>query len=317
MQSVDDADPGPGGVAAGLEQSRRGQGPQRSGRGRGQETAAAQGTTGARSRRCLPVRHRSSSFLSVAVPRPAAWSGRPDANSGSKVLSRNGRLTGAGKTAIVSRDDRDHASGLPRRFGGRRRRGPPAASRRRRGRGPAGAGPAPPFTLGLASYTFREFDLDATLAMAKRVGLMRLALKDVHLPLESPAEAVRAAAAKVRAAGLELYGCGVVYMTNESEVDRAFDYARSGGMERHHRRPRARPPRPGRGEGPRDGHPAGHPQSRAGRPALPDAPLGPGPRRTPRSPDRRLPRRRALPALRHRSLGGGRARAARASSTST
>ena len=98
------------------------------------------------------------------------------------------------------------------------------------GQGPAGAGPAPPFTLGLASYTFREFDLDATLAMAKRVGLMRLALKDVHLPLESPVEAVRAAAAKVRAAGLALYGCGVVYMTNESEVDRAFDYARSGGM---------------------------------------------------------------------------------------
>jgi inosose dehydratase len=99
-----------------------------------------------------------------------------------------------------------------------------------RGRGADGAGPAPPFTLGLASYTFREFDLDATLDMAKRVGLMRLALKDVHLPLESPAEAVRAAAAKVRAAGLALYGCGVVYMTNESEVDRAFDYARSGGM---------------------------------------------------------------------------------------
>jgi inosose dehydratase len=99
-----------------------------------------------------------------------------------------------------------------------------------RGRGTAGAGPAPSFTLGLASYTFREFDLDATLDMAKRVGLMRLALKDVHLPLESPAEAVRAAAAKVRAAGLALYGCGVVYMTNESEVDRVFDYARSGGM---------------------------------------------------------------------------------------
>jgi sugar phosphate isomerase/epimerase len=99
-----------------------------------------------------------------------------------------------------------------------------------RGRGAAGAGPAPAFTLGLASYTCREFDLDATLAMAERVGLMRIALKDVHLPLDSPPETVRAAAAKVRAAGFALYGCGVVYMTTEYEVDRAFGYARSGGM---------------------------------------------------------------------------------------
>jgi inosose dehydratase len=86
------------------------------------------------------------------------------------------------------------------------------------------------FELGLASYTFREFDLDATLAAAGRLGLGRIALKDVHLPLDSSAEVVRAAAAKVRAAGLVLYGCGVVYMKNEAEVDRAFAYARAGDM---------------------------------------------------------------------------------------
>jgi inosose dehydratase len=91
--------------------------------------------------------------------------------------------------------------------------------------------PALRFELGLASYTFREFGLDSALTMAGRLGLVRIALKDVHLPLDSPEAAIRAAAAKVRAAGLVLYGCGVVYMTSEAEVDRAFAYARAGGME--------------------------------------------------------------------------------------
>jgi len=87
------------------------------------------------------------------------------------------------------------------------------------------------FELGLASYTFREFDLDSALAMAGRVGLVRIALKSVHLPLESSETEIRAAAAKIRAAGLVPYGCGVVYMTTEAEVDQAFAYARAGGME--------------------------------------------------------------------------------------
>jgi inosose dehydratase len=87
------------------------------------------------------------------------------------------------------------------------------------------------FELGLASYTFREFDLDSALAMAGRVGLSRIAVKSVHLPLESSETEIRAAAAKIRAAGLVPYGCGVVYMATEAEVDQAFAYARAGGME--------------------------------------------------------------------------------------
>ena len=87
------------------------------------------------------------------------------------------------------------------------------------------------FELGLASYTFREFDLDSALAMAGRVGLARIALKSVHLQLESSEAEIRAAAAKIRAAGLVPYGCGVVYMTTEAEVEQAFAYARAGGME--------------------------------------------------------------------------------------
>lgn len=89
---------------------------------------------------------------------------------------------------------------------------------------------APPFRLGLASYTFREFGLEQTIEMTKRLALGRIALKSMHLPLESPEIEVAAAAQKVRAAGLDLYGCGVVYMTSETEVEQAFRYARAAGM---------------------------------------------------------------------------------------
>lgn len=87
-----------------------------------------------------------------------------------------------------------------------------------------------PFKLGLASYTFREFTLDQTVAFCLRVGLPRISLKDFHLPLDLADGDIRAAAAKVRGAGLDLYGCGVVYMTSEAEARRAFHYARTAGM---------------------------------------------------------------------------------------
>ncbi len=87
-----------------------------------------------------------------------------------------------------------------------------------------------PFTLGMASYTFRHFNLDDTIAMTKRLGLTKIAFKDFHLSLDSTVEQIKAVAAKVKDSGLDLYGCGVVYMKNEDEVHRAFDYAKAAGM---------------------------------------------------------------------------------------
>ncbi len=84
--------------------------------------------------------------------------------------------------------------------------------------------------LGMASYTFREFPLEDTLQMTGRLGLDRIAFKDFHLSLESSDEEIEAAAEKTKAAGLDLYGCGVVYMQNEEEVGRAFHYAKTAGM---------------------------------------------------------------------------------------
>jgi len=87
-----------------------------------------------------------------------------------------------------------------------------------------------PFTLGLASYTFRAFGLDETVAMTRRLGLETIALKSVHLALDSPLDAIQVAAAKVREAGLDPYGCGVVYMRSETDIKQAFDYARAAGL---------------------------------------------------------------------------------------
>jgi sugar phosphate isomerase/epimerase len=87
------------------------------------------------------------------------------------------------------------------------------------------------FHLGLASYTFRKFSLDQTLTMTRRLGLEYIALKSFHLPLESTQAEIKTVAARVKSAGLNLYGGGVIYMNSDAEVHRAFDYAKAAGMQ--------------------------------------------------------------------------------------
>ena len=94
----------------------------------------------------------------------------------------------------------------------------------------ASKSPAPPFQIGMASYTFREFPMEQAIAMTARLGVKRISFKDVHLALNSSPAQIQAAVAKVREAGLELYAGGVIYMRSEAEVNRAFDYAKAAGM---------------------------------------------------------------------------------------
>jgi sugar phosphate isomerase/epimerase len=85
--------------------------------------------------------------------------------------------------------------------------------------------------LGLASYTLRKFNLDDVIKMSQRVGLKSIALKSMHMPLESSAEDIKKMAEKIRAAGLRLYGAGVIYMNTEKEVETTFAYAANAGLE--------------------------------------------------------------------------------------
>ncbi len=85
--------------------------------------------------------------------------------------------------------------------------------------------------LGIASYTLRKFNLDDVIKVSKRLGLTSVALKSMHMPLESPADKIRSTAETVRGAGLNLYGAGVIYMKTRQEADAAFEYAKYAGLE--------------------------------------------------------------------------------------
>jgi inosose dehydratase len=86
--------------------------------------------------------------------------------------------------------------------------------------------------LGMASYTYRKFNLDQTIQMTKDAELKYINLKaDFHLPLNSTKEECQAARAKIEAAGLTLVGGGVIYMKNsEDQIKSIFDYAVNAGM---------------------------------------------------------------------------------------
>ena len=84
--------------------------------------------------------------------------------------------------------------------------------------------------FGIASYSFREFSLDDTIAMTDRLDIKYLGLKSMHMPLESSTGQIKEMAARVRQSGIDLYGAGVVYMNNEKEVNNAFRYAQAAGL---------------------------------------------------------------------------------------
>lgn len=90
--------------------------------------------------------------------------------------------------------------------------------------------PAPKLTIGLASYTLRKYNLTQLIEICKRLDIKDIALKNFHLPLDASDAEIKATIAKMRDAGLNPYGGGVIYMKNEDEVKNAFRYAKAAGM---------------------------------------------------------------------------------------
>ncbi len=84
--------------------------------------------------------------------------------------------------------------------------------------------------IGLASYTLREYSLDDVINYSKRLKFKDIALKSMHMPLNSSPEKIKEIAKKVRDAGLNLYGAGVIYMKTEAEVSNAFAYAQAADI---------------------------------------------------------------------------------------
>jgi len=87
-----------------------------------------------------------------------------------------------------------------------------------------------PFDLGMASYTFRAFTLDQALEMTRRLGLKKITLKDMHLPMNITAQEMAVVQKKMNEAGIELSSCGVVYMKTAEEIHKAFVYAKLAGI---------------------------------------------------------------------------------------
>jgi inosose dehydratase len=86
------------------------------------------------------------------------------------------------------------------------------------------------FTIGMAGYTFREFTVEKTIEMMKKIGVTNLSLKDFHMPMNSTQEQINSVIEKFKAGGIKVYTVGVVYMKTQESVDQAFEYAKMAGV---------------------------------------------------------------------------------------
>lgn len=84
--------------------------------------------------------------------------------------------------------------------------------------------------IGLASYTLRDFNIDQVIAICKELDIKNLALKSMHLPLDSSTADIQKVSSKIRKEGINLYGGGVIYMKSKDEVDNAFRYAKAADL---------------------------------------------------------------------------------------
>jgi sugar phosphate isomerase/epimerase len=90
---------------------------------------------------------------------------------------------------------------------------------------------SPALTLGVASYSFREFPLDRALEMAKALGVRHMTFKDVHVPRSDPPEATRALRARIEAAGITIMGGGTITIPNDpAQIEKEFVYAKNAGF---------------------------------------------------------------------------------------
>lgn len=89
-----------------------------------------------------------------------------------------------------------------------------------------------PIRLGIASYTFRDFDRAKLIEDMKQLRLTELNAKDVkdHLPMEPGAEANAVQA--YTTAGIHLHAGGAVYFPKDEDADirSKFEYAKRAGV---------------------------------------------------------------------------------------
>ncbi len=86
------------------------------------------------------------------------------------------------------------------------------------------------FKLGMAGWTFVNFDLETTLKTMQRCDVHYLCIKDFHLPVESTAAEIKAFHKKCAEYGVEGYAVGPLYMRSKEDIDKYFNYAKRVGV---------------------------------------------------------------------------------------
>jgi hypothetical protein len=88
-----------------------------------------------------------------------------------------------------------------------------------------------PIRLGIASYTFRNFDQTHLIGFMKELKTPYLNLKDVHLPM-TPVDQVASRATQYRDAGLKLTAAGTIYFQKDDDDDirSKFEYVKAAGI---------------------------------------------------------------------------------------
>ena len=87
------------------------------------------------------------------------------------------------------------------------------------------------FALGMAGYTFARFNVEETIKMMKKIGIVNISLKDFHMPMNSTQEQITKVIDKFRNADITVYTVGVVYMKTPESVNQAFEYAKMAGVD--------------------------------------------------------------------------------------
>ena len=86
------------------------------------------------------------------------------------------------------------------------------------------------FRIGMAGFSFLKVDLDKALATMQKVDVHYLCIKDFYLPLNCTDDQIAAFKAKLKEKGVTGYAVGPIYMKSESEIDKAFEYAKRVGV---------------------------------------------------------------------------------------
>src|SRR2546425_13304944 len=88
------------------------------------------------------------------------------------------------------------------------------------------------FRIGVASYSFREFQRKLTISMIKQLGVRYVSVKEFHLPYTLSAAEAAKAAGEFTKAGLTIVSGGNISLQDEdpAALKRYFEYARRCGM---------------------------------------------------------------------------------------